>query len=116
MKTQPVLAAFMFGLLCLVSTNAAGQDTAGKAAKILNQQAQRSLGVSIRALAYLFDAEPGSVLSMRSVALQQSWHHLEALEQAGMVKLHKFGGSGADYLRIELTPKGAAVARELHGP
>ena len=108
-----VIAICMFTCFC---SYAAPPKSPVQAAKMLNEQARKSLGVSVRSLAFLFDAGPGTVLAMNSVSLQNSWHYLEDLERADLVKLHKFGGSGADYLSSELTPKGRAVARELSGP
>ena len=116
MKLPRALLAITFALLfssCFAQPPANSRD----AAKALNSQAKSTLGVSVRALAFLFDAEPGTVLSMHSVSLQRSMTELESLEHAGLVKLRKFGGtSGADYLSIELTPTGQAVAAQLSGP
>jgi len=116
MKLPLTLLAVICGLAssaCVAGTPGNPED----AAKALETQAKRSLGVSVRALAFLFDAEPGTVLSMHSVSLERSRPELESLEKAGLVKLHKFGGaSGADYLSIELTPNGQAVAGQLSGP
>jgi len=116
MKASALLLALGCGLAC--STCSAGTPANSReAAKALETQAKKTLGVSVRALAFLFDAEPGSILSMHSVSLQTSWPELESLERAGLVKLRKFGGaSGSDYLSIELTPKGQAVASQLSGP
>ena len=116
MKLSLTLLAVICGLASAACVAAAPVNP-DEAAKALETQAKKSLGVSVRALAFLFDAEPGAVLSMHSVALQRSWPELESLERAGLVKLHKFGGaSGADYLSIELTSNGQAVAGRLSGP
>ncbi len=108
-----VIAACALACSCCFAATPANSS---QAAKALNAQAKKSLGVSVRSLAFLFDTDPGTVLAMNSVSLQSSWHFLEDLEGAGLVKLHKFGGTGADYLSIELTPKGQVVAHELSGP
>jgi hypothetical protein len=116
MKLSQALVTVTFALAC--SPCFAGTpSSSSEAARALESQAKKTLGVSVRALAFLFDSEPGTVISMHSVSLQSAWSQLESLEKAGLVRLHKFGGtSGADYLSIELTAKGQAVAAQLSGP
>jgi hypothetical protein len=87
---------------------------AARAARELNTHAQKSLGVSVRALAFLFDADAGTVLAKNSVSLQRDWKHLESLQGAGPVELRILGGG--EYLQIVRTKKGEQVVRALYGP
>jgi hypothetical protein len=114
------LSLLIQSALALALYSAAGQAPASqapaKAAAALNSQAQKSLGVSVRALAFLFEADPGSFLAKRSVALQAAWPQLMELQRAGYVRVNTFPSASGELVQIVLTPKGQAVAEALGGP
>ena len=116
MNYQRNLLVLLIATACLSCSAATPSTTPGKAAQTLNAQSKTSLGVGIRALAFLFEAEPGTYLAKRSVSLQANWHHLVALKKAGYVEIHTVPSAEGDLVQIVLTDKGQAVVSELQGP
>jgi hypothetical protein len=114
MKTIALTVAILLTASSLSFARAAKPIDPAQSARELNAHAQKSLGVSVRALAFLFDADAGTVLAKNSASLQRDWKHLESLQGAGLVEL-KMLGSG-EYVQIVRTPKGEQVVRALYGP
>ena len=109
-------AILLAALVATSCTSASPTDSPANAARSVNAQSQASLGVSIRALAFLFEASPGTYLAKDSVSLQESWKHLEHLERAGYVKVNTIPSAQGDLVEIVLTAKGQEVAAALRGP
>jgi len=112
-RNSAILLAALVATSC---TSVSSTDSPASAARSINAQSQASLGVSIRSLAFLFEAGPGTYLAKDSVSLQESWEHLAQLERAGYVKVNTIPSAQGDLVEIVLTAKGQEVAGALQGP
>jgi hypothetical protein len=109
-----LIAISLATVLSLSEANAASalaQKSPSKAASELNSQSKRSLGVTIRALAFLFDG--GTILLKSSLMEDGSLEQLKSLEKAGYVKTHLVTNADGEFVQIEVTAKGASVLLEL---
>ena len=94
----------------------------GREASALNQQSKIRLGVSIRALALLFDAQPGGYLLKYKLIQDGSWPYLQELQRASLVNVTTKSGvaytaaSTHAWLSHTLTSKGKQVRDALSEP
>ena len=109
-------AILLVALVATSCTLTSSTESPAVAARSINAKAQVSLGVSIRSLAFLFDADPGTYLTKDSLSLQNSWKQLEQLERAGYVKINIITSPQGDLVQIVLTAKGQEVSNALQGP
>lgn len=115
MKTIVASAVLIFLLGLTGSTVASPPAAPANAAKSLNAQSKASLGVSIRALSYLFAAKPGTLLLKDSLVQDGSWPYLQELERAGYVRSSLMAAAEGEFVQISLTAKGRQVAGALGG-
>ena len=91
-----------------LSISASGGD-ASVAARALNSQSERTLGIGIRSLVFLFDAKPGSYLLKDAIVQDGSWPHVMALQKAGYVTVSTYKDAEGEFIQLLLTPKGQQV-------
>ena len=82
-----------------------------KAAIDLDAKSKSTLGVGIRALSFIFDANPGTFLNKQSLVDNGSWGSLQQLESAGLVRIRLVQSGQGDLVQMDLTPKGEQVVR-----
>jgi hypothetical protein len=103
--------------VCLTACGAAPQQkSVANAGRELDSQAKASLGVSVRALSFLYQAEPGSFLVAGGLNANNGWPALQELETAGYAKINRFPSGSGEMVQIQLTPKGQELLGVLHGP
>ena len=112
------LAAVLASAVLLVASCASEADdtSIAEAAVSLNAQSQSSLGVSIRALQFVFAAGPGTYLLKDSLVQDGSWIHLQELERAGYIEAVSVATVEGDFVQIQLTAKGEELQHALAGP
>ena len=115
MNKNIVLATLLAILSGLYGDTVSAASPEASAARILNVQAKRSLGVDIRALAFLFEANQRTFLRKESLVSDGSWSHLASLEKAGYVTATTIKSRDGDYISLSLTTKGQQVLLAL-GP
>jgi hypothetical protein len=116
MKKTAIRLAPLVLLTSIACSTAAGDQSTPQAAADLDQQSQRTLGVHIRALQFLFEAEPGTFLLKDVLVRDGAWDHLQELERAGYVKHSIVKAAEGEFVQIELTAKGHQVRDALAGP
>jgi hypothetical protein len=106
------LSLTLFGA---AGASAADHPAAG-AATTLDKQSLKTLGVHVRALGLLFDADPGTFLLKDALVHDGAWSHLLDLQKAGLVTHTSFKSAEGELVQIKLTAKGQAVRKALSGP
>jgi len=114
------LAALLAITLCTCSSLAvaASQDLAREAAA-LNQRSKAQLGVSIHALALLFNAQRGAYMLKYALVREGYWPVVQELQQAGLAKVTIVNGlpNGTEksyqFVTLELTDKGQQIRNAL---
>ena|SRR6185312_3874555 len=115
MKKHALLIS-LAAMLCisLPIAQAASPDLVQEA-RALNQQSKKHLGVSVRALLLLFDAQPGTFSLKYGLLHDGSWPYLGELQRAGLVVVTTKSGKPYTtvppntWLSIKLTNKGQQV-------
>ena len=106
----------VFVAVALASASFVGAATPpdpSAAAWALNAQSQKSLGVSVRALAFLFGATPGSYLDKTSLIKEGSWPRIQELERAGYVTVTTIPSGQGALVSLSLTKTGSAIYQAL---
>lgn len=104
----------------LISTAASAsepcQPDVTQAAKALDAQSKSSLGVSLRALTFLFDADPGTFLLKEALQLEGTLYYVKELERAGYAKVSTVKTADGEFVQIVPTDNGQSLRRALAGP
>jgi len=112
-------ALCVIGLLLLSAAASAAEPSRpnpATAAKTLDSQSKSSLGISLRALAFLFDADPGTYLLKEALQFDGTLYNVKELERAGYAKVSTIKTADGEFVQIVPTDKGEAVRRALAGP
>ena len=115
MKNSVAWTSFAVLAIASCASLAEPRVTRAQAAQLLNKQAVSSLGVSVRALTFLFSAQPGTLLLKDEFIRDGSWGSLQRLERAGYVKLKVARSTEGEFLQISLTPQGRMLRDALGG-
>ena len=91
----------------------------GKEATALNRQSKAHLGVSIRALGLLFNAQPGAYALKYGLVRDGSLPYLQDLQRAGLVEVTNVKGlpygatKNGEYVFIKPTSQGQKILKAL---
>ncbi|MFT3897329.1 MAG: hypothetical protein QM719_06485 [Thermomonas sp.] len=113
MKLRSISCLLILALCVACGKTSADDSDPAQAARALNADSKATLGVGIRSLAFLFDADPGTYLLRNSVSLERSWPQLMALQSAGYVRVNSIQSASGEMVEIVLTPKGESVVKEF---
>ena len=115
MKIAAACTTFLAFLVWSCASYSAPPVTRAQAARALDKQAIASLGVDLQSLAFLFSAQPSTLLLKDELVRAGSWNSLKALERAGYVKIRVSRSVEGDFLQIALTPQGRVIHEALSG-